>query len=237
MNNFVDTPLAKQTLNASTAEQLREMIVHGTLPPGARLNERELTAQLGVSRTPLREATRMLASEGMVELLPNRGARVAALNVESISNTLQVMGALEGLAGELACVNASDATVAEIRATHFEMLADHARGDRDSYFKRNQTIHFMIIDAGGNAVLSQLYRTLNAQVRRVRYMANFTQARWNQAIQEHNEILEALVKRDPAQLKFLLADHLAHKLTVVSQTLAAQAVVTIQPKPPRRARR
>jgi DNA-binding GntR family transcriptional regulator len=221
MSDVLESQNTKPPLNEAALAQLREMIVHGALAPGARLNERELTEMLGVSRTPLREATRRLASEGLVELLPNRGARVAALNVESIRNTLQVMGALEGLAGELACSHASEATIAEIRATHFEMLADHARKDRDSYFNRNQAIHLMIIDAGGNALLSQLYRSLNDQVRRVRYMANFTQARWDQAIAEHNEILDALMKHDAKRLQFLLADHLAHKLTVVSQALAA----------------
>ena len=210
-------------LNAAAAERLREMIVHGSLAPGARLNERELTALLGVSRTPLREATRMLASEGLVNLLPNRGARVAALNVETVRHTLAVMGVLEALAGELTCATASDAMIAEIRATHYEMLADHARRDLDSYFKRNQAVHLMIIDAAGNPVLSQLYRSLNDQVQRVRYMANLSQARWDQAIAEHNDIMDALGKRDAAHLKVMLADHLAHKLTVVSQTLAAIA--------------
>ena len=211
-------------LNAAAAERLREMIVHGSLAPGARLNERELTALLGVSRTPLREATRMLASEGLVDLLPNRGARVAALNVETVRHTLAVMGVLEALAGELACANASDTAIAEIRATHYEMLADHARRDLDSYFKRNQAVHLMIIDAAGNPVLSQLYRSLNDQVRRVRYMANLSQSRWDQAIAEHNDIMDALGKRDTTRLKAMLADHLAHKLTVVSQTLAMAAV-------------
>lgn len=214
---------AARNLHEAAAHRLREMILHGELAPGARLNEREITALLGVSRTPLREATRMLAAEGLVELLPNRGARVAALNVDTIRNTLQVMGALEALAGELACVRATDDAIAEIRATHYEMLADHARGDLARYFRRNQKIHLMIIDAAGNAVLSQQYRQLNGQVQRVRYMANLSRARWNQAIREHEDILAALVARDAPQLKALLADHLAHKLTVVSQALAARA--------------
>lgn len=213
--------VARRNLNETAAEQLREMIVHGQLAPGARLKERELTALLQVSRTPLREATRMLASEGLVELLPNRGARVASLDVVTIRHTLQVMGALEALAGELACERASDAVIAEIRATHYEMLADHARGDLDNYFRHNQAVHLMIIDAAGNPVLSQQYRSLNDQVRRVRYMANLSASRWDQAIAEHNEILAALMARDAVKLTALLADHLAHKVTVVSQALAA----------------
>ncbi len=211
-------------LNEAAAERLREMIVHGALAPGARLNERELTALLGVSRTPLREATRMLASEGLVDLLRNRGARVAALNIETVQHTLAVMGALEALAGELACRHASDAAIAEIRATHYEMLAGHARRDLDAYFKHNQAVHLLIIDAAGNPVLSQIYRSLNDQVRRVRYMANLSQTRWDKAIEEHNDIMDALSKRDAVRLKAMLADHLAHKVTVVSQTLAMAAV-------------
>src|SRR5258706_13894701 len=183
-------------LNAAAAERLREMIVHGVLAPGARLNERELTAMLGVSRTPLREATRMLASEGLVDLLPNRGARVAALNVETVQHTLAVMGALEALAGELACAKAGDAAIAEIRATHYEMLADHARRDLDTYFKHNQAVHLMIIDAAGNPVLSQLYRSLNDQVRRVRYIGPLFPARLGKAIAQPNKHNAPLGPRD-----------------------------------------
>lgn len=225
MQKEIATPenVTSRPLNEAAAERLREMIVQGQLAPGARLNERELTALLGLSRTPLREATRTLASEGLVELLPNRGARVASLNVASIRHTLQVMGALEALAGELACAMASDAAIAELRATHFEMLADHARGDLDNYFQHNQRIHLMIIDMAGNTVLSQLYRNLNDQVRRVRYMANLSQTRWDAAIREHEAILAALMARDAPRLKALLADHLAHKLTVVSLALAGGA--------------
>jgi DNA-binding GntR family transcriptional regulator len=219
MNSTTETAIP---LNDAASRALRDMIIRGTLAPGARLNERELTTLLGVSRTPLREATRMLASEGLVELLPNRGARVAPLDAKTVRDTLEVMGALEALAGEMLCERASDAVIAEIRATHYEMLADHARGDLDNYFRRNQAIHFMIVDAADNVVLSQLYRTLNDRVRRVRFMANFTRERWNQAIEEHNGILDAVIKRDAGRLMFLLADHLAHKLTVVSQALATR---------------
>ena len=176
---------------------------------------------LRISRTPLREATRRLASEGLVELLPHRGAIVAHIDEDRVRDTLQVMGALEAYAGEIACARASDAEINEIRALHFEMLADRAREDHQCYFARNQAIHFRIIDCAGNEVLSQTYRLLNDQVRRVRYQANVNRARWDQAIAEHEEILAAFMARDALRLRRELANHLANKMGVVARALAA----------------
>lgn len=209
------------TLQEETTRRLRDLIIRGELEAGARLNERELTEQLGISRTPLREATRRLASEGLVELLPHRGAIVAPIDAARVRDALEVMGALEAYAGEVACARATDAEINEIRALHFEMLADRAREDHQSYFARNQAIHFRIIDCARNPVLSQTYRALNDRVRRVRYQANVNRQRWDQAIAEHEEILAALVARDAARLKRQLAGHLANKLGAVSRALEA----------------
>jgi DNA-binding GntR family transcriptional regulator len=212
---------ANDTLQEETTRRLRDLIIQGELKAGARLNERELTAMLGISRTPLREATRRLASEGLVELLPHRGAIVAPIDEDRVRDALHVMGALEAYAGEVACARATDADINEIRALHFEMLADRAREDHQSYFARNQAIHFRIIDCAGNEVLSQTYRMLNDRVRRVRYQANVNSARWDQAIAEHEEILAALVARDAARLRREIANHLANKLGAVARALEA----------------
>ena len=209
----------RRPLHEETVDQLRDLIVRGELAPGSRLNERVLTARLGVSRTPLREAIKLLATEGLVDLLPNRGAVVAPIDPARIAETLAVMGALESLAGELACVQASDDGIAEIRALHYEMLAMHARRDLDGYFRYNQAIHLKIVEASGNAALAQTYRQLNAIVRRVRYMANLSPERWDAAVQEHEAILAALSARDPARLKRLLRDHLAAKLATVLEAI------------------
>jgi DNA-binding GntR family transcriptional regulator len=199
------------------------LIVQGRLAPGARLNERLLTAQLGVSRTPLREAFKVLATEGLVELLPNRGAIVSQIDAERLSETLAVMGALEALAGELACRNATDAQLNEIRALHYEMLAYHARGDLAGYFKFNQAIHLKLVKYSGNATLYNAYRQLNGNVRRARYMANLSKERWDAAVREHEEILAALGARDVKRIKALLTEHLAHKLASVVSGLGARA--------------
>lgn len=214
------TRIARRPLHEDAVEQLRALIVHGELAPGSRLNERVLCEQLAISRTPLREALKLLATEGLVELLPNRGAIVARLDAVRLSQTLAVLGALEALAGELACAHASDAAFAEVRALHFEMLATHARGDLAAYFRYNQLIHLKLVEASGNPVLAQAYRQLNASVRRARYMANLSRQRWDAAVREHEAILQALLARDATKLKLLLADHLAHKLASVMDALA-----------------
>lgn len=214
---------ARRPLHEETVDQLRDLIVQGVLAPGSRLNERVLTARLGVSRTPLREAIKLLATEGLVELLPNRGAVVAPIEAKRIAETFAVMGALESLAGELVCAQASDESIAEIRAMHYEMLAMHARRDLAGYFRSNQAIHLKIVEASGNPVLAHTYRQLNANVRRVRYMANLSSERWDAAVRDHEAILAALARRDSARLKELLRDHLSAKLATVLAALASPA--------------
>ena len=217
-----DDATAPRLLHEDVAERLRELIMHGELAPGAKLNERVLCEQLGISRTPLREAFKSLASEGLVELLPNRGAIVAPLDPARLQQIFAVLEALEGLAGELACRNASERQLREIRALHFEMLAHHARHELDAYFRCNQEIHIRIVEASGNEPLAQIYRSLNANARRARYMANLSQERWDQAVAEHNEILDALTARDAARLQRLLREHLEHKLVLVMEALATR---------------
>ena len=213
------TPIPRRPLHEEAVGQLRELIVQGRLAPGARLNERLLCQQLGISRSPLREAIKLLASEGLVVLLPNRGAQVAPLEAGRLAETLAVMGALEALAGELACRYATDAQIAEVAALHAEMVGKHARGDLASYFRYNQAIHLKIVEASGNATLANTYRQLNANVLRARYMANLSRERWDEAVREHQSILAALTTRDVSRLKRLLEDHLAHKLASVSVEL------------------
>ena len=139
------------------------------------------------------------------------------MDTARLAETLAVMGALEALAGELACAAATEAQINEIRALHYEMLAYHARGDLAGYFKFNQAIHLKLVKYSGNAVLFNTYRQLNGNVRRARYMANLSKERWDAAVREHGEIMAALSARDVNRIRKLLADHLAHKLVGVLQ--------------------
>lgn len=209
----------RRLLHETVVDQLRDLIVQGELAPETKLNERVLAERLGTSRTPLREAIKFLASEGLVELLPNRGAVVAPLKPEKMQEVFVVLGALEALAGDLACRNAADADIADIRALHYHMLAHHARGELAQYFRYNQQIHQRIIDCAGNATLAQSWRAMNAHVKRARYLANLSGERWDKAVKEHEEMIEALTRRDGAKLQMLLRDHLANKLVMVMEAL------------------
>ncbi len=211
----------RRLLHESAVDRLRDMIVQGALVPGAKLNEREICEQLGISRTPLREALKVLSTEGLVELQPNRGAVVTTLTEQTVREIFAVIGALEALAGELACRNMTVEQFNEIRALHYQMLAHHARGELAPYFRRNQEIHLAIVNASGNATLAASYRSLNARVRRARYMANLSPPRWDRAVAEHEDILDALGRRDAPQLQDLLRNHLGAKLTVVLAALGA----------------
>lgn len=211
----------RRLLHETGVDRLRDMIVHGDLAPGARLNERALCARLGMSRTPLREALKVLSTEGLVELQPNRGAVVATLTRPMVREIFEVMGALEALAGDLACRNATPAQLDEIRALHYQMLAHHARRELAPYFRCNQQIHLAIAEASGNATLAATYRALNARVRRARYVANLSRPRWDRAVAEHEAILAALAGRDAAQLPGLLRSHLGSKLAAALAALEA----------------
>ncbi len=215
-------PIARKGLHEEVAARLRDMIVEGALEAGARVPERELCLRFGISRTPLREALKILASENLVDLQHHRGAVVSSLTAEALDDLFEVMGALEAQAGKAACARASDAAIGEIRALHGRMLEHHARGELSDYFRLNQRIHEGIVAAAGNPVLSQLYRGLSARIRRARYMANLSKPRWNQAVAEHERILEALTARDGARLGRLLEEHLRHKLDVVKTVILNQ---------------
>lgn len=215
IHSMNDLALTPRLLHEDATERLRDMIVQGEIAPGAKLVERVLCERLGVSRTPLREAIKRLASEGLVALQPNRGAIVTPLTLDQVRETFEVMGALEALAGELACRNITDHQLAEIRALHFEMLACHARGDLAGYFRCNQAIHFAIVAATGNGTLAATYRHLNAHVLRARYMANLSRGRWDRAVAEHEAMLGALSTRDGERLQRLLSEHLGAKMVAV----------------------
>lgn len=206
-------PITRRPLHEEAADRLRDMIIEGELVPGDRIPEQSVCDRLGVSRTPLREALKMLAAEGLVVLQPNRGATVANPSAEEVDQTFRVIGAMEALAGELACENVNAEDIAEIKAMHYQMVLHRTRQDLPEYFKLNQQIHERIVEASGNAVLVETYRRLIGRIRRHRYIANLTATRWDQAIREHEEMLEALDARDGANLAAILRRHLDNKRT------------------------
>ena len=212
----------RRPLHQEVTERLRRLITEGRLAPGARLNERVLCEQLGVSRTPLREAFKVLAAERLIELSPNRGASVVALSRADVEQLFELMGALEGLSGELAAGRRTDAEVDEVRALHFEMLAAHARRDLPAYYALNRAIHCAINRCARNAVLAETFDSVNTRIQNLRFRSNFNAEKWDAAVLEHQAMLEALAARDPARLRGQLEQHLQHKLQAVLDGLTPQ---------------
>ena len=199
----IDRPALHQEL----AERLRDMIVQGTLAGGESLNERELCAHFGVSRTPLREAMLVLASEGLIELIPRYGARVAMQTPDRVREVLDLLGGIEALAGELACERASKAEIAEIEAMHAEMCDEYKAGNMLRYFKINEGIHDAIVAATHNATLVTQHRIMRGRVLHALYLPNIRAARWEAALGEHEAFIDALVGRDGPRLARLLRAH------------------------------
>ncbi|MEK7736379.1 MAG: GntR family transcriptional regulator, partial [Pseudomonadota bacterium] len=216
----------KTSLHLKVADILRDKITFGELAPGMRLTERVLCEELKVSRTPLREALKTLASEGLVELLQNRGAMVTPMTLADTAQTFEVLSVLEGLAGELACARADVTAVAELRQLHERMRACYQLGDREGYFELNQAIHAQLFLLSGNPVLASTHDKLNLRLRRARYFANVSQSRWDRAMQEHDLIIEALEAGNGKRLRALMEEHIRNKCDVVIAALLSSGTVS-----------
>ena len=214
-----NAPLRRETLHHSAVAELRAMILEGELPPGRRVPEMELCEQLGVSRTPLREALRVLEAEGLVELRPHRGAVVTPIDPKEIAAIFQVMEALESLAGRLACDNGSVEAFAELDRLHGELVAQFQAGERAAYSTTNRRIHGWIVAMAGNPVLEATYKGFAAQLNRARSLANYDADRWQESLAEHEAVMDALRRRDAAAAAALLADHSRRTADAVLNTL------------------
>jgi DNA-binding GntR family transcriptional regulator len=204
-------------LHEEVVGRIRAILLEGEIPPGARIPERDLCAKLQISRTPLREALKVLAAEGLVQLLPNRGSRAAKLTDKDMRDLFEVCQGLEALAGELACERITDAEIAEVAVAHIAMAQYYRDNDLLQYYRCNRQIHEAIVAAANNPVLSSLYSSVTARIRRARYVTPMTADRWALAVQEHEAILNALQRRDGVGLSHILRTHLRHKRKEVLQ--------------------
>ena len=216
-----ETAIPRRSLHDELVERLRRQIVEGELAPGEKISEKALCEAYGVSRTPLREALKVLASEGLVVLTPHRGAHVSMLTIEDLEEAFPVIGALEALAGELACANATDAEIERISMLHLKMATAYRNRDRQAYFRLNERIHEALAAAARNPTLDRMRQMVGGRVARARYHANISTARWDRAMKEHEAILAALKARDGARLGRLLKAHLANKLESLREIVAA----------------
>lgn len=205
-----------------TAEALRDRVIRGVLKPGERLVERRLCAEMGVSRTPMREALKLLAQDGLVELSHQRGARVAAHDGTGAQALFAVIAALEGLAAQEFARRTDAAALEPIEAMHEAMHAHHRAGRIDAYFDLNSAIHDAIVAGAENPVLAESHRRLMLHARRGRYAAIMDAERWRKAIGEHDLLMAAFRVGDAAAARAVWERHLLNTGASVAQALAAQ---------------
>lgn len=201
-------PLNRRTLHDELVDRVRTLIVEGRLLPQTRIHEGQLGAALGVSRTPLREALKVLASEGLIELVAGRGAIVRKLTARDVREMLDVLMALETLAGKLACENATADEIAALRRTHDEMMTFYRLGNRLEYYWRNQAIHAALAKLSGNALLASMHQMIQARLRRIRFIGNEEPDKWAGAVAEHEAMMAALEARDGPRLAGVIRGHL-----------------------------
>lgn len=213
-------PIIRPALQEEVVARIKSLIEEGVLMPGSRIPERQLCAQLGISRTPLREAFRVLANAGLLELQPRRGATVKRLQPDEIDHMFEVLEVLEGIAGELACDRMSDEELSQVQELHKKMMNYYKARKQRRFFEINQEIHERIVRGAANPVLTQLYEGLSGQIRRIRYLGRSTDAQWAVAADEHERLITSLRRRDKTALSTMLRQHLRNKRERVKSLLA-----------------
>ena len=178
---------------------------------------------LQVSRTPVREALKLLASQGLVELLPGRGARVVRLRPEAILELFEVISGLERYAVELASARMTRRELARLQALHERMVLHYRQGRRPDYFRLNQEIHLGLVAAARNPTLKATHAVLMAKAGGSRYTALMSPERWAEAVAEHEALMQALATRDPAQAGRIMLQHVRRTGEVASAVLRDEA--------------
>ncbi len=206
----------RRSLADEAADQLRELILLERLRPGLPVPERDLAEGLGISRTPLREALRILEGEGLIEYSPTRRPHVADPSIEEISENLAVLGALEGLAGELACRRATAPEVARVERLASKMEAGSDRVEPLAFFGWDMEFHRTVVEASRNRSLIRTHRQYNARLWRARFISSRMRTRRSRTLRQHREIAAALQARDCAAASQALRQHMTSAIDNVA---------------------
>lgn len=208
--------MTDETLPEQIATRLRRDILRGVLPPGTAVKERDHAAELGVSRTPLREAIRILAKEGLVQLRPARSPIVAKPSFEEVADNIEVMSALEVLSARLTCERASDAEIESIAEVADRMAELYDSLDMLDIFEIDMSFHRAIARATGNPVLAEVHQSLLARLWRARYLSASRKRSRERVLRQHAEIVAALRARDAETAQAHVQAHLDHLLVNVA---------------------
>ena len=198
---------------------LRDAILKGQLKPGDRLLENHLAEKLGVSRTPVREALRMLEQENLVELVPRRGAQVLDISAEDIKNVLEIRSALEVVSIRHACQKMDDESLQELKIYNREFEAAFEEKDYEKVAKADEKFHDVIFKAAGNNKLVAIISNIQAQVYRYRLAYLKVYDTKTAVLNHHRNIIEAIEKRDEEAGARVMAEHIAHQTQVILKSL------------------
>ena len=202
--------LSPRALYQDVAERLRAQIFARQLEPGAWIDEQKLSTEYGISRTPLREALKVLAAEGLVAMKPRRGAYVAEMSRDDVAQVYHLLALLESdAAGEVAR-RASDEQLVRLKQLH-ERLEKHAR-QRDAFFATNEQFHMALLDIAGNRWRTQIVTDLRKVMKLNRHHSLFKQGRLADSLAEHRALMTALLARSGAKASALMREHFANGL-------------------------
>jgi DNA-binding GntR family transcriptional regulator len=213
----IDTParpLSPRALYQDVAERLRQQIYARELEPGSWIDEQKLAAEFGISRTPLREALKVLAVEGLVTMKVRRGAYVTEMSRDDVAQVYHLLGLLESDAAAQVAVHATDARRAELQRLH-ERLEKQVR-QRDAFFATNEAFHMALLDVAGNRWATQVVTDLRKVMKLNRHHSLFKQGRLADSLAEHRAIMRAIDARDGAAARRLMREHFKSGLEAAS---------------------
>lgn len=200
--------IAPLALYQEVAERLRQRIYSHDLAPGTWVDEQALADDYGISRTPLREALKVLASEGLVTLKPRRGCYVTEISERDLDEIFSVMALLEGQCAHIAARKATDADLERLRKIHEKLEKAASGGDIDGYFEANQAFHQALQKITDNRWLLQVIEDLRKVIKLSRHHSLFSEGRLEQSLVEHRAILAALAERDAERAEVLMRAHI-----------------------------
>ncbi len=208
----MNTKLNKRPLYEEVAERLREQIFAHQMAPGSWVDEQSLALQLGISRTPMREAIKVLAAEGLITMHMNRGAYVTEVDRRDLEQIFTVLSLLEGQAAKETALRATEDQLTELDNLHHRLEKAAADRDLDQFFEINVKFHELIQGIAGNRWMNNTIADLRKVLKLQRRDSLNRTGRMQNSVIEHRQILEAILKRDPIAAEAAMRKHLAHGL-------------------------
>jgi len=213
-------------LAQEAAKRIREMIRKGALKKGDRILEAPMCQAMGVSRTPLREALRILSSEGLIELIPNRGAYVAQPSIKDIGEMFYVMSILEGTCARV-CVEKMDDEGLRRLDDLYRKLEQHCQAeDREKYMAVNHSFHSLVQELAGNKVLSEVINALRQKILLYRYRQIYQPNRLKESMQEHRDLQQAFRERNPEAAERFMQEHLTRQFNALKSVYSERKEVS-----------